>query len=621
MGGYKIPRLSVEKTDKQLKDELDKNDLADKETGKEMSKLKERVLAAQPAKSNQTSSFQRNTNKRMAPKPFELAAKRLRQGYSREMAAATVSTPTSASATVRANISSISSIESGERSVVLKSEASDSSDLLVLNAALDDIQKPGQSALSNSSDFELLINATQEAELNNYREMHQIESNTSDSSSSSFMPAPRPRVGTVVGRKRKHCISIDSEVSDLCVDTECCELKEKSLNHEEKSFKEVGDSVGVLFATSRADLSDAPSAVCQDYNVPSAVCQDQQTQLNPGIKEPTQVNSCFNVKSGVCQDQQPKSYPGSSNVVPGVCQDQQPKSNPRLYNVASGVCQDQQPKTYPGLHNVVSGVCQDQQPKYNPGLHEPNRVKSSCNVVSAVCQDQQLHNHPGHTTKPSSMNVTYNVLPGVCQDQQLNSNPGTNEPKRGNRPYSVTSGVCQDQQSNSNPGHNQPKRGSRHYNVVSAVCQDQQPHIYPGLKKPSNRGNVHNVVSAVCQDQQTKTFPGNNTPNPGRKASVGVLFVQGNDFTLHSPICVGVDPLEITSPVGTPQILPEISYSDSPIASPLYEGLDQNDWTKNLSTTTPLPREESVLPDIKTPQTGSPFWIESDNEQTNTPTH
>ena len=107
-------------------------------------------------------------------------------------------------------------------------------------------------------------------------------------------------------------------------------------------------------------------------------------------------------------------------------------------------------------------------------------------------------------------------------------------------------------------------------------------------------------------------------------SSVDVLFVQGNELAFKSPICTDADPLEFSSPIGTPQILPTlaITHSNSPITeSPLLVGIPDNSWTENLSTTTPLPREVSVLPDVQTPPTGSPFWVTSEDENTHTPTH
>ena len=173
----------VEKTDKELKEQLDISDKKDKEAGREMSKLRERVLAAQPANNSNCKNFFQT---RMHPKVFEMAAKRLRERYTREQVS---STPKQAPAPARANISSISSIESaGELSFGLTSIPSDSSDLALLHAAVDNCETRG--VLSNSSDYDLLVTATQTAELNNYQEKGNIiNSSTSDSSSSSE-PAP-----------------------------------------------------------------------------------------------------------------------------------------------------------------------------------------------------------------------------------------------------------------------------------------------------------------------------------------------------------------------------------------------------------------------------------------------
>ena len=122
-----------------------------------------------------------------------------------------VSTPTHGQAPSRESIDSVSSIESELGK--LKSEPSDSSDLYVLNAALDDLDDPIHSVLSNSSDFGVLVDATQQAEMNNYREVSNVlDSNSSESSVSLEMPAPRTREGTVVGEKRKLSFH---ELSDL----------------------------------------------------------------------------------------------------------------------------------------------------------------------------------------------------------------------------------------------------------------------------------------------------------------------------------------------------------------------------------------------------------------------
>ena len=372
-GGYKIPRLSVEKTDRQMKEQIDKTDKADKESSRVMTEIKDRVLAARPANNDKTVNFR----KRMAPKPFEMAAKRVKAGYSRELATA-VSTPTGGKAPVRASLSSVSTIDSVGDKSLLKSEPSDSSDLVILNAALDDCPRPAQSVLSNSSDFEVLVNATQEAERRNYRETDIIESTTSDSSSSVILPAPYSRLGTVVGSKRKLSNSLDTEVNMLCSGTEVCELSDALRGPAvKKSFKDNGGSVGVL-SVARSDVLDVQSGVCQDQQfnypgtskslnvdrsslVPSGVCQDQQLDLHPGIKLKSESSAgalsvpesvCYSVPSGVCQDQQP-TYPGNSSVPTAACQDQQPHCPG--YMASPGVCQDQQSQN-PG-YNAPSGVC------------------------------------------------------------------------------------------------------------------------------------------------------------------------------------------------------------------------------------------------------------------------
>ena len=56
MGGYKIPRLSVELTDRQLKEQVESSEVKNKEAGKRMCELRDRVLA-QPAQSNNLNAF------------------------------------------------------------------------------------------------------------------------------------------------------------------------------------------------------------------------------------------------------------------------------------------------------------------------------------------------------------------------------------------------------------------------------------------------------------------------------------------------------------------------------------------------------------------------------------
>ena len=131
----------MELTDKQLREKVDRNEIKEKESSVVLSRMRERVLASKPA-ANQKFTFR--SKKRMAPRPFELTAKRQRQGYSRDTAALAsdfhVSTPTHGPAPDRASLESVSSIDSDLGK--LKSEPSDSSDLFVLNAALDDLEDP-----------------------------------------------------------------------------------------------------------------------------------------------------------------------------------------------------------------------------------------------------------------------------------------------------------------------------------------------------------------------------------------------------------------------------------------------------------------------------------------------
>ena len=243
MGGYKIPRLAVERTDKELKEQVENSDKIDRVASKAMTDLRNRVLNAQPAtKTNSKRSFQSI----MAPKAFELSAKRIRSGYSREQAFA--STPKPAPAQPRAELCSISSVESaGNESIGLTSIPSDCSELAALNAAVDRCETTGQ--LSNSSDFDVLVVATQDAELRNYREATQVIDSTSSDSVVSFdsnegapqrsvvsvVPseqrnlscastslasvegAPQPSVVSVVPSKRKN-LSSGSDVSGLCLD-------------------------------------------------------------------------------------------------------------------------------------------------------------------------------------------------------------------------------------------------------------------------------------------------------------------------------------------------------------------------------------------------------------------
>ena len=116
-----------------------------------------------------------------------------------------------------------------------------------------------------------------------------------------------------------------------------------------------------------------------------------------------------------------------------------------------------------------------------------------------------------------------------------------------------------------------------------------------------------------------RLLPGTNKTSQQDGFSVGVLFVNEMNSPLSSPAVAGSDPLAV---INTPQILPdrEISQSDSPIVNTIdrYEvsNVSPSDWGIELSTNTPTPREESVLPTIPTPTNNSPFWEESSPDQT-----
>jgi len=96
--------------------------------------------------------------------------------------------------------------------------------------------------------------------------------------------------------------------------------------------------------------------------------------------------------------------------------------------------------------------------------------------------------------------------------------------------------------------------------------------------------------------------------------SVGVLFVNGMDSPFTSPVVVqGTDPLEV---LGTPEIVPDRQYvvTDSPIVNTVDRYVETNspsDWGVELSSTTPLPREEYLLSTIPNPTNDSPFWTDS----------
>ena len=152
--------------------------------------------------------------------------------------------------------------------------------------------------------------------------------------------------------------------------------------------------------------------------------------------------------------------------------------------------------------------------------------------------------------------------------------------------------------------------------VISAGGQILKPTLQSG-HKASTLADASKDPSAGGQVQQPHLIPG--TPNGqnavsplfsrGMNENVGVLFVHGDEIDLTSP-SGSLDPLELSSPlVRTPQILPDVIIEES--FSPI------EDWSINLSKTTPSPREISVLPDIVTPpQSNSPFWISPGNELT-----
>ena len=86
----------------------------------------------------------------------------------------------------------------------------------------------------------------------------------------------------------------------------------------------------------------------------------------------------------------------------------------------------------------------------------------------------------------------------------------------------------------------------------------------------------------------------------------------------------GTDLLEPAT--GTPEILPDRAFfeTDSPIINTVdryvIETYSPNDWGIELSSTTPLPREDSLLPDVITPTNDSPFWTKSSPNSAQTPT-
>ena len=102
-------------------------------------------------------------------------------------------------------MSSVSSIESAENSAKLASEPSDSSDLAVLNAAMDLTEQPTQAGveepfvLSNSSDFDLLVSATCQAEMLNHRSTPRIHSSSSSADTDSSIEANTGSSGGMLG--------------------------------------------------------------------------------------------------------------------------------------------------------------------------------------------------------------------------------------------------------------------------------------------------------------------------------------------------------------------------------------------------------------------------------------
>ena len=106
-------------------------------------------------------------------------------------------------------------------------------------------------------------------------------------------------------------------------------------------------------------------------------------------------------------------------------------------------------------------------------------------------------------------------------------------------------------------------------------------------------------------ETKPQIFPRIIRPDLVGENPVGVFFVQGEEYALNSPQCRGVDPLEGNTLIGTPQILPDVVIEET------YSTIE--DRTVNLSKTTPLPKEESLLPDVVTPYHDSPFRVETDS--------
>ena len=137
---------------------------------------------------------------------------------------------------------------------VLLSEKSDSSDLAVLNAAMDsNIHNP--SVLSNSSDFELLVNATCQAEMRNHREVPVIASSSSDCSSHSSGSAEQM---PVVSKKRKgESLSTPSKAQKTQpnLDELCTALEQKSISAVAKKSL---NKVNVSSSLAEPDAANVP---------------------------------------------------------------------------------------------------------------------------------------------------------------------------------------------------------------------------------------------------------------------------------------------------------------------------------------------------------------------------
>ena len=127
------------------------------------------------------------------------------------------------------------------------------------------------------------------------------------------------------------------------------------------------------------------------------------------------------------------------------------------------------------------------------------------------------------------------------------------------------------------------------------------PQILPG-------NNQDSQVRLTASEDSLVGGPAVKTPRSG---SVDILLVPGSDSPASSTCTVPwSDPLTV-------QILPDRDEmpSDSPIVNTIdrYENvLSPSDWGVQLSTATPTPREDSILPTVPTPPTNnSPFWESS----------